>query len=89
MHKSAFVVEHDFIMATYLADQVVVYEGIPARDCTANSPDTLINGMNKFLNILGITFRRDKNNLRPRINKYRSTLDKEQKQKGNYFFVEK
>ncbi len=25
--KSAFIVEHDFIMATYLADQVIVYEG--------------------------------------------------------------
>ena len=27
--KTAFVVEHDFIMATYLADQVIVYEGEP------------------------------------------------------------
>jgi len=25
--KAAFIVEHDFIMATYLADQVIVYEG--------------------------------------------------------------
>jgi len=25
--KTGFIVEHDFIMATYLADQVVVYEG--------------------------------------------------------------
>ena len=24
-HKSAFIVEHDFIMSTYLADQVIVY----------------------------------------------------------------
>lgn len=23
--KTAFIVEHDFIMATYLADQVIVY----------------------------------------------------------------
>ena len=28
-NRSAFVVEHDFIMATYLADSVVVYEGRP------------------------------------------------------------
>ena len=27
--KTAFVVEHDFIMATYLADLVVVYDGNP------------------------------------------------------------
>ena len=25
--KTAFIVEHDFIMSTYLGDQVVVYEG--------------------------------------------------------------
>lgn len=27
--KTAFIVEHDFIMATYLADRVVVYDGEP------------------------------------------------------------
>lgn len=27
--KTAFIVEHDFIMATYLADRVVVYDGDP------------------------------------------------------------
>ncbi|KAJ6925318.1 hypothetical protein NC651_009855 [Populus alba x Populus x berolinensis] len=36
--KTAFVVEHDFIMASYLADRVIVYEGQPSVDCTANSP---------------------------------------------------
>ena len=33
--KTAFVVEHDFIMATYLADRVVVYDGVPAHSCVA------------------------------------------------------
>eukprot|EP01068_Selenidium_serpulae_P015856 Selendium_serpulae@DN6249_c0_g2_i2.p1 len=33
--KTAFVVEHDFIMATYLADKVIVYEGNPGIDCVA------------------------------------------------------
>lgn len=28
--KTAFIVEHDFIMATYLADRVIVYEGVPS-----------------------------------------------------------
>merc|ERR1712141_97635 len=28
--KTAFVVEHDFIMGTYLADRVVVFEGTPS-----------------------------------------------------------
>jgi ATP-binding cassette subfamily E protein 1 len=33
--KTAFVIEHDFIMATYLADRVIVFEGQPARSATA------------------------------------------------------
>lgn len=28
--KTAFVIEHDFIMATYLADRVIVFGGQPA-----------------------------------------------------------
>jgi len=38
LKKAAFIVEHDFIMATYLADKVVVFEGTPGRDCVANTP---------------------------------------------------
>lgn len=49
--KTAFVVEHDFIMATYLADRVIVYEGTPSIDCTANSPQSLLTGMNLFLSV--------------------------------------
>jgi ATP-binding cassette subfamily E protein 1 len=33
--KMAFVIEHDFIMATYLADRVIVFEGAPAVAATA------------------------------------------------------
>jgi ATP-binding cassette subfamily E protein 1 len=33
--KTAFVIEHDFIMATYLADRVIVFEGQPAIAATA------------------------------------------------------
>ncbi|XP_045504148.1 protein Pixie isoform X1 [Colias croceus] len=70
--RTGFVVEHDFIMATYLADRVIVFEGTPSSNATANAPQSLLNGMNKFLELLGITFRRDPNNFRPRINKHAS-----------------
>ncbi|XP_042477536.1 ABC transporter E family member 2 isoform X3 [Macadamia integrifolia] len=50
--KTAFVVEHDFIMATYLADRVIVYEGQPSVNCTANAPQSLLTGMNLFLSKL-------------------------------------
>lgn len=36
------------------------------------SPQSLLAGMNRFLALLGITFRRDPNNFRPRINKLNS-----------------
>ncbi|KAM1240586.1 hypothetical protein ACFX2I_046130 [Malus domestica] len=86
--KSAFVVEHDFIMATYLADRVIVYDGKPAVDCTAISPRSLLTGMNLFLSQLDITFRRDPTNYRPRINKLNSTKDREQKAAGTYYYLD-
>ncbi|KAL0226487.1 hypothetical protein P9112_013811 [Eukaryota sp. TZLM1-RC] len=86
--KTAFIVEHDFIMATYLADRVVVHEGNTGVACTANSPSSLLSGMNRFLSNLDITFRRDPTNFRPRINKFNSQKDKEQKGSGQYFFVD-
>uniref|UniRef100_A0A069DW03 Putative rnase l inhibitor abc superfamily protein n=1 Tax=Panstrongylus megistus TaxID=65343 RepID=A0A069DW03_9HEMI len=86
--KTGFVVEHDFIMATYLADRVIVFEGIPSVETTANTPQSLLAGMNRFLELLGITFRRDPNNFRPRINKANSVKDVDQKRAGQYFFLE-
>lgn len=86
--KTGFVVEHDFIMATYLADRVIVFSGTPSLATTAHSPQSLLNGMNRFLELLGITFRRDPNNFRPRINKNQSVKDLEQKKAGQYFFLE-
>jgi len=86
--KTGFVVEHDFIMATYLADRVIVFEGSPSVETTANSPQSLLSGMNKFLEQLRVTFRRDPNNYRPRINKMNSIKDCEQKLSGNFFFLE-
>ncbi|KAG9142659.1 hypothetical protein Leryth_005423 [Lithospermum erythrorhizon] len=78
--KTAFVVEHDFIMATYLADRVIVYEGQPSVDCVANAPQSLLTGMNLFLSQLDITFRRDPTNFAPELTSLESTKDREQKE---------
>ncbi|ETN36255.1 translation initiation factor RLI1 [Cyphellophora europaea CBS 101466] len=86
--KTAFVVEHDFIMATYLADRVIVFDGVPSQDAYAKPPESLLTGCNRFLKNLDVTFRRDPNTYRPRINKDKSQLDQEQKLAGNYFFLE-
>lgn len=86
--KTAFIVEHDFIMATYLADKVIVFEGIPSKNAHARAPESLLTGCNRFLKNLNVTFRRDPNSFRPRINKLDSQMDKEQKSSGNYFFLD-
>ncbi|KAM3514455.1 hypothetical protein MY11210_001899 [Beauveria gryllotalpidicola] len=86
--KTAFIVEHDFIMATYLADRVIVFDGKPGIDSHANAPESLLTGCNTFLKNLDVTFRRDPTNYRPRINKLDSQLDQEQKLNGNYFFLD-
>lgn len=86
--KTAFIVEHDFIMATYLADRVIVFDGQPGVKSRANKPESLLSGCNTFLKNLDITFRRDPNTYRPRINKYQSQNDQQQKLAGNYFFLE-
>ncbi|KAI9633618.1 P-loop containing nucleoside triphosphate hydrolase protein [Dioszegia hungarica] len=86
--RTAFVVEHDFIMATYLADKVIVFDGKPAVESYARKPEGLLTGMNKFLRSLDITFRRDPTNYRPRINKMNSLKDNEQKASGSFFFVD-
>jgi ATP-binding cassette subfamily E protein 1 len=83
--KTAFVVEHDFVMASALADRVIVYRGQPGIECTATPPQSLATGFNEFLKHLDVTFRRDPNNFRPRVNKKNSAKDKEQKKSGNYF----
>ncbi|KAI3904977.1 hypothetical protein MKW92_032386 [Papaver armeniacum] len=66
--KTAFVVEHDITMATYLADRVIVFDGTPSVDCTANAPQSPSTGMDLFLSKLDITIRRDPDNSKPWIN---------------------
>ncbi|SPN96889.1 probable RNase L inhibitor [Cephalotrichum gorgonifer] len=86
--KTAFIVEHDFIMATYLADRVIVFDGQPGINARAKKPESLLTGCNTFLKNLDVTFRRDPVNYRPRINKHQSQLDQEQKSSGNFFFMD-
>ncbi|KAF9764907.1 Translation initiation factor RLI1 [Nosema granulosis] len=84
--KCAFIVEHDLIVGTYLADKVIVFEGEPGVRSTAHEPMDLQTGMNVFLKNLDVTFRRDSSNYRPRVNKPGSAKDKTQKDENKYFF---
>lgn len=85
--KTAFVVEHDLIVGTYLADKVIVFSGTPGVESKASPPMDLAKGMNLFLKSLNITFRRDRENFRPRVNKPDSTKDREQREANNYFSI--
>ena len=58
-NKAAIIVEHDFIMASFLAEKVIVFEGTPSKTTIWNSPTDFISGMNAFLKFLDVTFRRD------------------------------
>jgi ATP-binding cassette subfamily E protein 1 len=83
----AFVVEHDIVAQDFLADRIMVFKGQPGRYGSASEPQSLREAMNAFLADMEITFRRDPETKRPRINKQGSKLDKEQKDAGEFYYV--
>lgn len=85
---AAFVVEHDIVANDLLADNVMVFSGQPSVAGIANPPVGLRKGMNFFLNGVGITFRRDPETGRPRVNKKDSWLDRYQKEIGEYYYTD-
>ncbi|MEM3986031.1 MAG: ribosome biogenesis/translation initiation ATPase RLI [Candidatus Methanomethylicia archaeon] len=85
---AAFVVEHDLIVQSILADSLMVFSGHPGRFGVAHSPKSLREGMNKFLRDVDVTFRRDPQTGRPRVNKPDSWLDRYQKGIGEYYYFE-
>ncbi|MBP1910530.1 ribosome biogenesis/translation initiation ATPase RLI [Methanolobus bombayensis] len=84
--KTAMVVDHDIYMIDMLSERLIVFEGEPAVYGKAHVPSSMQDGMNKFLANLDITFRRDEDTSRPRVNKKDSRLDREQKSKGEYYY---
>jgi ATP-binding cassette subfamily E protein 1 len=84
--KSAVVVDHDVYMIDLISDSLMVFGGEPARHGVAKGPLEMRDGMNEFLKGVDITFRRDQESSRPRINKKGSRLDREQKAKGEYYY---
>jgi ATP-binding cassette subfamily E protein 1 len=83
----AFVVEHDIVAQDFLADRIMVFEGNPGHSGSALQPMPMREAMNTFLAEMEITFRRDPETKRPRINKQGSKLDKEQKDAGEFYYV--
>jgi ATP-binding cassette subfamily E protein 1 len=84
--KSAIIVDHDLVFIDYLSDKLIVFDGEPAISGIAHPPMDMSQGMNKFLSALNITFRRDDENHRPRVNKEDSQKDREQKTSGKLYY---
>jgi ATP-binding cassette subfamily E protein 1 len=85
--KSALVVDHDVYFLDLVSDSMMVFGGEPGRSGHATGPHTLRQGMNRFLKDVGVTFRRDNDTRRPRINKPDSRLDREQRDAGEYYYA--
>ncbi len=84
---TAFVVEHDIVAQDFIADKLIVFEGVTGVKGYAGKPQTLEEGMNTFLKQMEVTFRRDPDTKRPRVNKRDSRLDRAQKREEKYYYI--
>lgn len=84
--RSALVVDHDIYFLDMVSDSIMVFSGRPGVEGRGEGPLDLRKGMNQFLKAVDVTFRRDNDTNRPRINKPGSRLDKEQKEKGEFYY---
>lgn len=84
--KTVMVVDHDIYLIDLLSERLMVFEGEPGVLGIAHTPQEMREGMNAFLKGIGITFRRDEETRRPRVNKPGSRLDRMQKEQGEYYY---
>lgn len=85
--KAGIVIDHDLLFIDYISQKLVVFEGEPGAEGRVKGPMSMEEGMNRFLDDLKITFRRDEENKRPRANKQGSQMDREQKAKGKLYYT--
>ena len=85
---SALVVDHDVYFLDLACDELMVFrpEGEDGARGRGDGPFPMREGMNRLLRTVDITFRRDAETLRPRINREGSVLDREQRSKGEYYY---
>lgn len=86
--KSGMIIDHDIYFLDMVSDSMMVFGGEPGHNGVGEGPFDMREGMNKFLKAVDITFRRDAESHRPRINKPESRLDREQKSRGEYYYAD-
>jgi len=84
--KSAMIVDHDVYFIDMISDALIVFEGEPGLKGVGRGPFSLHEGMNRFLKQVDITFRRDEDTHRPRVNKPSSYMDRKQRNEGEYYY---
>jgi ATP-binding cassette, sub-family E, member 1 len=85
---SALVVDHDVYFLDLACDELMVFRP-DAADGSAgrgDGPFAMREGMNRLLEGVHITFRRDPETLRPRINREGSVIDREQRARKEYYY---
>lgn len=85
--RSALIVDHDLLFIDTISERLIVFEGKPALQGKVTGPFPMEQGMNKFLKNIQLTFRRDEESKRPRINKPGSQKDLEQKKSGKLYYA--
>ncbi|MFX0093377.1 MAG: ATP-binding cassette domain-containing protein, partial [Candidatus Hodarchaeota archaeon] len=84
---SVMSIEHDVQVADFTGDRIMMFTGVPAVKGVILPPMTKREGMNTFLKSLDITFRRDPETGRARINKKDSQMDRRQKELGEFYYT--
>ena len=85
-NKAACIaIEHDIQIADAIADRIMLFEGSPGREGTTYGPLSKKAGLNRFLKRIDVTFRRDVETGRARLNKLGSRLDRDQRKNDSYY----
>src|SRR5256886_14213673 len=80
--RTGIVVDHDVYFIDMVSDSIMVFSGDPGRTGVGEGPFPMRAGMNRFLKMVGITFRRDADTNRPRFHQLYSRLDRGQEPAG-------
>jgi ATP-binding cassette subfamily E protein 1 len=82
---AVMLIDHDLLLLDYVCDRAMVFDGDPGVAGHGHAPEPIRDGVNRFLETIDLTFRRDPNTGRPRANKPGSQKDTAQQESGDYY----
>ncbi|HEY4699748.1 MAG TPA: ribosome biogenesis/translation initiation ATPase RLI [Nitrososphaerales archaeon] len=87
--RAVLIIDHDIQLIDIVSDSLMIFKGEPGVKGYASKPMRKENGMNLFLQDLQVTYRRDIDTGRPRVNKLGGKLDRKQKEAKTYYYLSK